>query len=55
MIHAERTFASAKMQGLLKRHKEAKKREHNVNKTIVTLKDSQLAKKDGEIYMLRQE
>ena len=53
MIHAEHTFASAKMQGMLKRHKEAMEREHNVNKTIVTLKDSQLAKKDGEINMLK--
>jgi hypothetical protein len=53
MIHAERTFVSAKMQGMLKRHKEAMEREHNVNKTIVTLKDSQLAKKDGEINMLK--
>ena len=53
MIHAERTFASAKMQGMLKRHKEAMEREHNVNKTIITLKDSQLAKKDGEINKLK--
>ena len=53
MIHAERTFASAKMQGMLKQHKEAMEREHNVDKTTVTLKDSQLAKKDGEINMLK--
>ena len=53
MIHAERAFASAKMQGMLKRHKEAMEREHNVNNTIVTLKDSQLAKKDGEINKLK--
>jgi len=53
MIHAERAFASAKMEGMLKRHKEAMGREHNVNKTIITLKDSQLAKKDGEINKLK--
>ncbi len=53
MIHAERAFASAKMEGMLKRHKEAMEREHNVNKTIITLKDSQLAKKDGEINKLK--
>jgi hypothetical protein len=52
IIHAERAFASAKMQGMLKRHKEAMEQEHNVNKTIITLKDSQLAKKDGEINKL---
>jgi hypothetical protein len=34
MIHAEPAFASAKMQGMLKQHKEAMEREHNVNKTI---------------------
>ena len=53
MIHAERAFASAKMQRMLKRHKEAMEREHNVNKTVITLKDSQLAKKDGEINKLK--
>ena len=53
MIHAERAFVSAKMEGMLKRHKEAMEREHNVNKTIITLKDSQLAKKDGEINKLK--
>ncbi len=52
MIHAERAIASAKMQRMLKRHKEAMEREHNVNKNVITLKDSQLAKKDGEINKL---
>jgi chromosome segregation ATPase len=40
------------MQRMLKRHKEAMEREHNVNKNVITLKDSQLAKKDGEINKL---
>jgi hypothetical protein len=64
MIHAERAFASAKIEGMLKCNKAAiererninkaaMERERNVNKATIALKDSLLAKKDGEINKLK--
>ncbi len=53
IIHAERTFASAKIEGMLKRNKAAVEQEHNGNKATIALKDSLLAKKDGEIKNLK--
>jgi hypothetical protein len=53
MIHAERTFASAKIEGMLKHNKAAMEQERNRNKATITLKDSLLAKKHGEIKKLK--
>ncbi len=53
MIHAERAFASAKIEGMLKCNKAAMERERNGNKATIALKDSLLAKKDGEIKKLK--
>jgi hypothetical protein len=49
IIHAERAFASAKIEGMLKHNKAAMEQELNSIKAIITHKDSLLAKKDGEI------
>jgi hypothetical protein len=49
IIHAERAFASAQIEGMLKRNKAAVEQERNENKATIALKDSLLAKKDGEI------
>ncbi len=40
IIHAERAFASAKIEGMLKRNKAAVEQKRNGNKAIITLKDS---------------
>ncbi len=53
MIHAERAFASAKIEGMLKRNKAAVEQERNGNKATIALKDSLLAKKDDEIKKLK--
>jgi hypothetical protein len=53
IIHAERAFASAKIEGMLKRNKAAMEQECNGNKATIALKDSLLAKKDGEIKKLK--
>jgi hypothetical protein len=55
MIHAERAFASAKIEGMLTCSKAAMEQERNGNKATITLKDSLLAKKDGEIKKLKGE
>ena len=55
IIHAEHAFASAKIEGMLKRNKAAVEQERNGNKATITLKDSLLAKKDGEIKKLKGE
>ncbi len=47
IIHAECTFASAKIEGMLKRNKAAVEQERNGNKATITHKDYLLAKKDG--------
>jgi hypothetical protein len=39
IIHAERAFASAKIEGLLKRNKAAVEQERNGNNATITLKD----------------
>ena len=53
IIHAECTFASAKIEGMFKRNKAAVEQERNSNKATIALKDSLLAKKDGEIKNLK--
>jgi hypothetical protein len=53
IIHAERAFASAKIEGMLKRNKAAMEQERNGSKATIALKDSLLAKKDGEIKNLK--
>jgi hypothetical protein len=53
MIHAEHAFASAKIEGMLKRNKAAMEQERNGNKATIALKDSLLAKKDGDIKKLK--
>jgi hypothetical protein len=53
MIHVECAFASAKIEGMLKRNKAAVEQECNGNKATIALKDSLLAKKDGEIKKLK--
>ncbi len=40
IIHAERAFASAKIEGMLKCNKAAVEQERNGNKAAITLKDS---------------
>ncbi len=45
IIHAEHAFASAKIEGMLKRNKAAMEQERNSNKATIALKDSLLAKK----------
>jgi hypothetical protein len=42
IIHAEHTFASAKIEGMLKRNKAAVEQECNGNKATIALKDSLL-------------
>jgi hypothetical protein len=53
MIHAERAFASAKIEGMLKCNKAAVEHKRNGNKATIALKDSLLTKKDGEIKKLK--
>jgi hypothetical protein len=53
IIHAERAFASAKIEGMLKCNKAAVEQERNGNKATIALKDSPLAKKDGKIKNLK--
>jgi hypothetical protein len=53
IILAERAFASAKIEGILKCNKAGVEQEHNGNKATIALKDSLLAKKDGEIKNLK--
>ncbi len=55
IIHAERAFASAKIEGMLKCIKAAVEQECNGNKATIALKDSLLAKKDGEIKISRRQ
>ncbi len=40
IIHAERAFASAKIEGMLKRNKAAVEQERNGKKATIALKDS---------------
>ncbi len=53
IIHAERAFAPAKIEEMLKCNKAAVEQEYNGNKATIALKDSLLAKKDGEIKNLK--
>ncbi len=53
IIHAEHAFASAKIEGMLKCNKAAVEQERNGDKATIALKDSLLAKKDGEIKNLK--
>jgi hypothetical protein len=43
IIHAERVFASVKIEGMLKRNKAAMEQERNSSKGTIALKDSLLA------------
>jgi hypothetical protein len=53
IIYAEHAFASTKIERMLKRNKAAMEQECNGNKVTIVLKDSLLAKKDGEIKNLK--